>query len=65
MDREKEKQVLDIIHRSPSILETMFHNGDLRVGKAGQRYFFGAVVTKKEYELVKEWINEDDNAPLR
>ncbi len=64
MDQEKEKQVLDILHRSPSVLETMFHNGDL-VSKAGERYFFGAVVTKKEYELVKEWINEEEPTPLR
>lgn len=65
MDQEKEKQILDILHRSPSVLETMFHNGDLYRGKAGERYFFGAVVTKKEYELVKEWINEEEPTPLR
>lgn len=65
MDQEKEKQVLDILHRSPSLLETMFHNGDLAIHQAGQRYFFGACVTKKEYELVKEWINEEERTPLR
>ena len=65
MDQEKEKQVLDILHRSPSLLETMFHNGDLDRCKAGNRYFFGACVTKKEYELVKEWINEEEPTPLR
>lgn len=65
MDAKKKEKVLEILHRSPSVLETMFHNGDLEVDKAGQRYFFGAIVTKKEYELVKEWINEEEHEPLR
>lgn len=55
---EKELKVLDIIKRHPFILERLFDEGGMR-DDYNHDYWWG-VVTNKEVEMVKEWLNNDE-----
>lgn len=54
---EKELKVLDIIKRHPFILERLFDEADMH-DDYNHDYWWG-VVTDKEVEMVKEWLNND------
>ena len=55
---EQELKVLDIIKRHPFILERLFDEGGMR-DDYNHDYWWG-VVTNKEVEMVKEWLNNDE-----